>query len=283
MFLILALALSASGLKLAQYPDFETEMEIIETLGECSDRMNYKCFKKGGHSVEKEAAATYLRREQGVVSVAVTLDAECQANQLLTMGAITCVGVDTTFAVYKLTAEDVARSPSSATIPALLKGDRCTATGKPAASKIIKGTAANTMHVNCNDDGDFGVESVANPIRDTATSGLAHFTMRMHGFGLHAGGVPQKAASATDATICHTLSCVKGQTDANTCASAPAATLFKSMIWYCNSNSLEAKVDNHAACASVGDLIDVGALANDCHHMRDYFMCDLTFTVPTCR
>jgi len=46
--------ISANALKLQQSPEFDLENSTYDVS--CGDRNNYKCWKKGGHSVEKSAA-----------------------------------------------------------------------------------------------------------------------------------------------------------------------------------------------------------------------------------
>jgi len=46
---------TALALKLQQSPEFDMEGSIYDE--ECGDRYNYKCWKKGGHSLDKEEAA----------------------------------------------------------------------------------------------------------------------------------------------------------------------------------------------------------------------------------
>jgi len=44
-----------SSLKLQQQPEFDTSDSEYDE--ECGDRMNYKCWKKGGHGLDREEAA----------------------------------------------------------------------------------------------------------------------------------------------------------------------------------------------------------------------------------
>jgi len=53
--LILLSMNTALALKLQQSPEFDMEGSIYDE--ECGDRYNYKCWKKGGHSLDKEEAA----------------------------------------------------------------------------------------------------------------------------------------------------------------------------------------------------------------------------------
>ena len=52
MFKLFFLLTCVAALKLQQDPEFDTaDMDYDE---ECGNRMNYKCWKKGGHSLDKE-------------------------------------------------------------------------------------------------------------------------------------------------------------------------------------------------------------------------------------
>jgi len=57
MLIICSLLSVVSGLKLANPdPEFNTENSVYDE--DCGDRMNYKCWKKGGHSLDKFSPAT---------------------------------------------------------------------------------------------------------------------------------------------------------------------------------------------------------------------------------
>lgn len=280
VFILITLLLGASSLKLAQYPDFETENEIIETVGECSDRMNYKCFKKGGHSVEKEKAATYLRREVGIVSVAITMNDACKAGQIITFAAATCGGVDATWDALTLLSANVVNSFVTV-LATKVKGDRCSATAKPTVAGLAIGTSGG-MATACDAKTDITIGAV---VRQTVAQTTAHYTVKMSGHGLHEDDPSTKlalAASATDATKCYSLECLYGASVAMTCAIAPAVTALPSVLWWCNSNSLEAVYSNAAACAAtLQTAINVGGVGTDCHDMTDWYLCP-NFVLPTC-
>jgi len=281
MFLIIALALSASGLKLAQYPDFETETEIIETVGECSDRMNYKCFKKGGHSLEKENAATYLRREVGIASITITVHNNCKLNQKITFGDATCGGVNAKVADYVLKSDDI-EANAATTIPTSVTGDRCSAAAAITVASVVGGTAIGGAHTDCDESGEVTITATT---RQTVAQTTAHYTVKMSGHGLHADDPSTKlvlGATAADATKCYSLECLYGASDAMTCATAPAVTALPSVLWWCNGNSLEAVYSNAAACAAtLQTAINVGGVGTDCHDMLNWYLCP-NFVLPTC-
>jgi len=56
MIALLCLIISSSALKLQQDPEFDVTDAVYDE--ECGNRYNYKCWKKGGHSLDKKDSTT---------------------------------------------------------------------------------------------------------------------------------------------------------------------------------------------------------------------------------
>jgi len=286
MMVFFLLLLSATALKMNQ-PELDKEMDTVEMEGighSCSSGFNFKCYKKGGHALDKENAATYLRREVGIMSVAITVHADCKAGQQITFGAASCGGVDATWAAYDLTGDNVASNEVITVIDSLVKGDRCPATAAPTVASVVVGTAGGGWPDNCK-TGAAGAVTIGAVVRQTVAQTTAHYTVKMSGHGLHADDPSTKlvlGATAADATKCYSLECLYGASDAMTCATAPAVTALPSVLWWCNGNSLEAVYSNAAACAAtLQTAINVGGVGTDCHDMLNWYLCP-NFVLPTC-
>jgi hypothetical protein len=57
MIALLCLLVSSSALKLQQDPEFDVSYASYDE--ECGNRQNYKCWKKGGHSLDKHSLDTF--------------------------------------------------------------------------------------------------------------------------------------------------------------------------------------------------------------------------------
>jgi len=92
------------ALKLQQSPEFDMEGSIYDE--ECGDRYNYKCWKKGGHSLDKEEAAyatgllwadAFACTANGFTDTGVDLTGTCNPSVVATFNkgvdASLCTGV----------------------------------------------------------------------------------------------------------------------------------------------------------------------------------------------
>jgi len=249
MICILYLFLSSTALKLQQDPEFDiTDMSYDE---ECGNRYNYKCWKKGGHSLDKHERAHFQMHTNMAVSIMITPDAACDdsgdGKTQIKFSPAPC-GATYASSIVRTNAATIPQSQvgtKSAAIVAISGGVGCTTT---TAVPVGTPTVVDSTPLN---SGCTTLQLNKAPVTDvvittTALTGKKLSQVEMRGNGLHAGEKPLVGA-AYASKKCYSLAC---HDTALGCALTPKTSSIPSVALFCVSSNIRMNYYSDAACAS---------------------------------
>jgi len=254
MICILCLLITSSALKLQQDPEFDiTDMSYDE---ECGNRYNYKCWKKGGHSLDKHERAHFQMYSNKAVSFTATPVAKCSANSENTKIVFSdspCGATWATAAVTNaVTSLPKIQKGAGSVISAVTAGVGCTAgnsgTAKPAKAQptIISGGSLDSDCTSASTAQSGSCPMTLITVTTTALTGKKLQQLEMRGNGLHSGEKPLVGA-AHGTKKCYSLAC---HDTATNCAITPLASTIPSVALHCASSKIVMTYYSNAACAT---------------------------------